>query len=96
MRTALAALGTCALLSACTSACTSDEVHLGTPHHPTIAPQTTSTAAPVRPLPDFDADLAMRTVQHLAGEIGPRLATGTAFREAAAYVEEALAAGVAR
>ncbi|KQW48100.1 hypothetical protein ASC77_15035 [Nocardioides sp. Root1257] len=30
----------------------------------------------------------MRTVRHLAGEIGPRLATGPAFREAAAYVEE--------
>ena len=29
----------------------------------------------------------MRTVRHLAGTIGPRLATGPAFRRAAAYVE---------
>ena len=32
----------------------------------------------------------MRTVRHLAGTIGPRLATGPAFREAAAYVEAAV------
>jgi Zn-dependent M28 family amino/carboxypeptidase len=30
----------------------------------------------------------MRTVRHLAGTIGPRLATGPAFRRAAAYVGE--------
>lgn len=60
---------------------------------PTAPPTTTPTATPSpRPPPEFDQDRAMRTVVHLAGEIGPRLATGPAFREAAAYVEERFAA----
>jgi len=45
--------------------------------------QTTAPAATVTPEPEppaeFDARRAMRTVRHLAGAIGPRLATGPAF-----------------
>lgn len=63
-----------------------------TPEDPgRVAPpvQTTVSAPAVPPEPEpepepepaaeFDADRAMRTVRHLAGEIGPRLATGPAF-----------------
>ena len=39
----------------------------------------------------FDRGRALRHVRVLAGRIGPRLATGPAFREAAAYVERRLA-----
>jgi Zn-dependent M28 family amino/carboxypeptidase len=39
----------------------------------------------------FDRDRALRHVRVLAGRIGPRLATGPAFREAAGYVERRLA-----
>lgn len=56
-----------------------------TPRPSTTAPQPTATREPTR---GFEADRAMRTVRHLADEVGPRLATGPAFREAAAYVEE--------
>ena len=38
----------------------------------------------------FSSRRAMRTVRHLADEIGPRLATGPAFRRAARWVEERL------
>lgn len=40
----------------------------------------------------FDADRARRHVRVLAGRIGPRLATGPAFRTAASYVEQRLRA----
>jgi aminopeptidase YwaD len=62
-----------------------------TPAPSTPAATTSPTAAP-RPPARFDATRAMRTVRHLAGEIGPRLATGPAFRQAATWVEESLAA----
>jgi Zn-dependent M28 family amino/carboxypeptidase len=39
----------------------------------------------------FDRRRALRHVRVLAGRIGPRLATGPAFREAAGYVERRLA-----
>lgn len=39
----------------------------------------------VRPS-DFDVDHAIRTVRRLAGGVGPRMATGPAYREAAAWV----------
>ena len=55
---------------------------------PTTTPSTTE--PPARP-PAFDADRAMRTVRDLAVGIGPRLATGPAFREAATYVSDAFA-----
>lgn len=46
----------------------------------TVSPSTSpSTSPPAR----FDATRAVRTVRHLAGGIGPRLATGPAYREAA-------------
>ncbi|HEY8457718.1 MAG TPA: M28 family peptidase [Actinopolymorphaceae bacterium] len=38
----------------------------------------------------FDSDAALRTVQYLAGRIGPREATSTGFRRAAAYVDARL------
>ncbi len=54
-----------------------------TPSPTTSAPSSADPAPrPVR----FDAGRAMLTVRHLAGRIGPRLATGPAFREAADYV----------
>ena len=42
----------------------------------------------VRRVPRFSARRAMADVRHLAGDIGPRLATGPAFREAARWVED--------
>ncbi|WP_426244325.1 M28 family metallopeptidase [Nocardioides sp. LHG3406-4] len=56
---------------------------------PTPPPSASESMDP-RPVPDrprpFDVRVARRTVQHLAGEIGPRHATSPAFREAAAWV----------
>ena len=49
-------------------------------------PRATRPPEPVR----FDRDRALGDVRVLAGRIGPRLATGPAFREAAAYVERRL------
>src|SRR4051794_12221214 len=46
----------------------------------------TTTGPPAR----FAAARAMRAVRHLAGRIGPRPATGPAFREAASWVAAAL------
>jgi hypothetical protein len=40
----------------------------------------------------FEARRAMAHVRHLAGDLGPRLATGSVFREAASYVATELAA----
>lgn len=61
------------------------------------APTPTTSAPPTNepsvPEPsEFEADRAVAHVQHLAGRIGPRLATGAAFRRAASYVESELAA----
>jgi len=59
------------------------------------APATSSGPTPPAARPPepvrFDRDRALRHVRLLAGRIGPRLATGPAFREAAAYVERRLA-----
>jgi hypothetical protein len=52
---------------------------------PSANPSTSPSPGPPR---HFEADRAMRTVRHLAEAIGPRLATGPAFRQAATYVEE--------
>ncbi|MBZ5738068.1 M28 family metallopeptidase [Nocardioides mangrovi] len=57
------------------------------PRTQTTAPAPTVTASPPA---TFEAARAMRTVRHLAGRIGPRLATGPAFREAAEWVADAL------
>jgi hypothetical protein len=63
---------------------------------PAPAPSETAatTATPTRtpePLePVFSAELAMGTVRFLAAGIGPRLATGPAFRRAARWVEQRL------
>lgn len=79
------------LLAGCTDKPVGDAKQ---PEVTTPAP-TTSSATPTRsPAPParFDAGRAMRAVRHLAGDIGPRLATGPAFREAAAYVGDAFAA----
>lgn len=55
------------------------------------SPATSSTASPEpqRP-PAFDADRARAHVVHLSRVVGPRLATGPGFAEAAAYVEQRL------
>ncbi len=47
--------------------------------------------ATYRPPPEFEPDRAVATVNHLAGEIGPREATSPAFHEAADWVEERFA-----
>lgn len=54
----------------------------------TSAPAETAPRAPRR----FRPVRAMRTVRHLAGEIGPRLATGPGFRRAARWVADVLRA----
>lgn len=63
---------------------------------PSAAPATprsgSTPAQTPRPAPrHFDADAAFAHVRHLAGDIGPRLATGPAFRDAAEYVGRRLA-----
>jgi Peptidase family M28 len=58
---------------------------------PTPTPTPTSpasgTTAPGDETPAFSTRRAMRTVRVLAGDIGPRLATGPAFRRATRWVE---------
>lgn len=64
------------------------------PSAATQTPETSDDPAPVtRPVgpSDFEADAAMRSVRHLAGTIGPRLATGPAYRRAADWVATELA-----
>ena len=65
---------------------------------PPDSPAPSSTSRPTRPTSSpapeplaFDRDRALRHVRVLAGRIGPRLATGPAYREAAGYVERRLA-----
>jgi len=58
---------------------------------PTTAPPVTVSPSPsrvteIRRVPSFSARRALADVRHLAGAIGPRLATGPAFREAARWV----------
>ena len=57
---------------------------------PTTGPTGPATAT-YQPPPAFDAEQAMATVTHLAGEIGPREATSPAFHEAADWVAEQFA-----
>lgn len=57
----------------------------GTPSSATPRPTPTLT-----PAPTFDAGRAVRDVRALAGDIGPRLATGPGYRRAATYVEQRL------
>ncbi|MCW2793122.1 MAG: hypothetical protein JWO76_2220 [Nocardioides sp.] len=56
---------------------------------PSASATATATATPSAPATPstFDAGRAVRHVRVLAGRIGPRLATGPAYREAAEYVE---------
>ncbi|MBA2954937.1 M28 family peptidase [Nocardioides sp. MAH-18] len=79
------------LTAGCTDAPTADPPDPAAPV--TTASATPTTAADPEPVParEFEAARALRTVRHLAGRIGPRLATGPAFRGAAAYVGDALA-----
>ncbi|MCW2796473.1 M28 family peptidase [Nocardioides sp.] len=58
------------------------------------APTTPAATAPTTPgaPATFDTAAAMAHIRVLAGRIGPRLATGPAFREAARYVETQLRA----
>lgn len=98
MRTALAVLATSLALTA--SACSGDGLDvprgpIATTLSPAPAPASTPTSAPPptdgRQAAHFTPARAMRTVRHLAGVIGPRLATGPAFREAADYVTDRFA-----
>jgi hypothetical protein len=97
MRIAPVALAAALLATGCSGA------DLGIPQDPlvttlTATPRPSTTTATPDPTvtPEsarrFEARRAMRTVRHLADEIGPRLATGPAFREAAAYVDDRLVA----
>ncbi len=65
-----------------TASTTGSVVGTATPAEPTSDPDP--------PVPAFSAQRAMRTVRFLAGEIGPRLATGPAFRRAARWVQREL------
>jgi Zn-dependent M28 family amino/carboxypeptidase len=60
---------------------------------PSPAPATPSPSlhGEEREIPPFDGRRAMADVRHLAGDIGPRLATGPAFREAAGWVSDRFA-----
>lgn len=85
----------CITLAGLASGCTDRPV--GDPKQPEVTtPAATSSAptptesTPTRPA-RFEATRAMRTVRHLAVEIGPRLATGPAFREAADWVADEFA-----
>jgi aminopeptidase YwaD len=72
----------------------------GSPAPPaTTTPTAGASSGPGSPTPratpapgpaTFDRDRALAHVRVLAGRIGPRLATGPAFREAAAYVQRQL------
>ena len=82
------------LLTACTKAeradppapRTSAPAPSATATSPEPTPTTSSAAPEASPVPAFDRRRAMADVRHLAGDIGPRLATGPAFRRAAAWV----------
>jgi aminopeptidase YwaD len=91
MRIVAAALGAVLLATGCTSEPVADPPAPPATLSTTPTPSPTANPTPTRP-PRFDAGRAMRTVRHLAGEIGPRLATGPTYVEAAAYVEERFAA----
>ena len=54
----------------------------------TADPSSTAQTTPPLGPPVFRADAAMATVRHLAGDIGPRLATGPAFARAADWVQK--------
>lgn len=89
----------------CATACTSPDPAPpesprsaeASPSAPSATPSGTpsATAAPpprrVRPA-DLDAEVAVRTVQHLAATIGPRHATSPAYRRAARWVTRELTA----
>jgi Iap family predicted aminopeptidase len=101
MRAVLAAT-CCAVLAL--SACTAGDAPrdpadsprpTASPGSPTSRPATPETPSVTAPSPTpaparFEARRARRHVTVLAGEIGPRLATGPAYRRAAAYVEREL------
>ena len=103
--TAAAVLAGTALVAACTGSGdqTPDGGNAATPPATvTGAPPAAGTQAPAtgpdgqatatyRPPPEFDAERAVATVVHLAGEIGPREATSPAFHEAADWVADQFA-----
>jgi hypothetical protein len=60
------------------------------PQTPGTGPNGRATAT-YQPPPEFDAERALATVVHLAGEIGPREATSPAFHEAADWVTDRFA-----
>ena len=57
------------------------------PEEPRPTTSAPTLSGEVRPILPFDGRRALADVRHLAGDIGPRLATGPAFREAARWVE---------
>jgi hypothetical protein len=58
---------------------------------PALTSPSPSVTQELRPVPSFDGRRALADVRHLAGDIGPRLATGPAFREAAGWVAQRFA-----
>jgi hypothetical protein len=60
------------------------------PQTPGNSPNGRATAT-YQPPPEFDAERALATVVHLAGEIGPREATSPAFHKAAGWVADQFA-----
>jgi hypothetical protein len=82
------------------SGCTETESEPARPR-PTVSSTGSPSPAPATPspslhgeereIPPFDGRRAMADVRHLAGDIGPRLATGPAFREAAGWVSDRFA-----
>lgn len=100
MRRALVASAVAVLLT--TAACSGDPIDPRTPPvttppattaPPTSAPPSDDAPATAEPAPRFDAELAFETVRDLALGIGPRLATGPAYRRAVTLLSSRLASG---
>jgi len=72
---------------ALTSTAPTSPAATATPSEDPTPSETSPSPAPEPREPAFSTARAMGTVRFLAGEVGPRLATGPAFRRAASWVE---------
>ena len=100
MRYAVAVAAGALLTGGCTSSSSAPLADPGAPTTRTTrsvlptAPSTVSPTASAKPVPvrvpNFSPERAMDDVRHLAVDIGPRLATGPRFREAARWVARRL------